>query len=109
VTNTNLVALRDYKEGGMAMRTVRTTAIAGALVFIEFLAPQAMAEPPHKKPPHKKLTVHLSSCTPQNIGKFHGCYIVPPDSNIGIEVLFSKEDIEAIHKELNETPETPPK
>ena len=63
------------------MRLFRTTAIAGALVFFELLARQAIAEPQ---------TLDLSSCN--NFGKLHICPKTQQD------LLLSDKQFEALKK-----------
>jgi hypothetical protein len=99
----------------MEMRKPRTTAIAGALVVFELLAPKAMAE----EPLHIT-NLDLSKCKVRNPGGWPICPLeVPPPSTTAavyvvvpeevLEVfkeaqLPTKEDIAKIKKSLEATP-----
>lgn len=88
------------------MRTARITAIAGALVFFELMATQAMAEPPQRK-----IVIDPNKCDPQCVGKACPCLFVDHDLNLTIELRYSKEqwDVFRQARKLEETPEAPPK
>src|ERR1700730_18049196 len=78
----------------MEMRTARTNAIAGTLVFFGLLAPQAVAAQPQSSDSTKITALDVSKCTIIVIGRHRTCpKFVEPGT---VQVLLTEEQYKAL-------------